>query len=124
MRRFAKTSSAKKSPAVFERSLDKLLSLAFVTGSYDNEDYWSLVQHCRQSTPATVYNHARLPGAWYDVVLGPVAAFWQQRVAMQDADQFSFHTKAGIDILDALIQQGLKSGPNGDPDYYTWFPVP
>jgi Protein of unknown function (DUF3990) len=34
-----------------ERGLSGLDALAFVRGDYDNEDYWSLVQHCRQSVP-------------------------------------------------------------------------
>ena len=32
--------------------LDQLKSPHFVLGDYDSEDYWSLVQHCRQSIPA------------------------------------------------------------------------
>jgi hypothetical protein len=41
---------------------------------------------------------------------------------MDDADQFSFHEKRGIDILNALINQGKGKGTNGagDPDYYEW----
>jgi hypothetical protein len=119
IRRFA---VSKNKIATFERGLDKLVSLAFIIGDYDYEDYWSFVQHCRQSTQANVRNHRRR-GGWYDLVSGPIAAFWDQRVAMDDSDQLSFHTKSGIRILDALIQKALKSGPDGDPDYYTWSPV-
>jgi hypothetical protein len=53
--------------------LDKLLSLQFVRSDYDNEDYWSLVQHCRQSIPANarkgqaevIHDHKRQPIGWY-----------------------------------------------------------
>jgi Protein of unknown function (DUF3990) len=120
MRRYSLT---KKRLAIHERGIDDLLTLAFVHGDYGNDDYWSLVQHCRASTTAKINDHRRAPNRWYDVVIGPVAAFWTQRVAMPDADQVSFHTKSGIQILDGLIQHGLGSRPNGDPDFYTWSPV-
>ena len=79
--------------------LDKLQSLSFVRGDYDAEDYWSLVQHCRRSTPATVHDHKLPRVGWYELVCGPVAAFWRQRVAMAGADQFSFH-RGGTDLLE------------------------
>lgn len=121
--RMRRHSPNKKKVASFEHGIDELLLLSFVLGDYANEDYWSLVQHCRQSTPTAIHDHRRPPKHWYDVVSGPVSAFWSQRVAMADTDQMSFHTKAGIRILDGLIQEGLRSGPNGSPDYYTWSPV-
>src|SRR5262245_48394516 len=109
--------------------LDKLLSLQFVRGDYDNEDYWSLVQHCRQSIPAdpaagqpeVVHDHKRPPTGWYQMVSGPVAAFWKQRVAMDNTDQVSFH-EGGTYLLDALINKGKGKGPGGtgDPDYHQW----
>lgn len=104
--------------------LDNLASLAFVLADYGYEDYWSLVQHCRQSSPTMINDHQRPPTGWYDMISGSVAAFWRQRVAMDDADQFSFHTERAAGVLSARIQEGLKAGPNGDPDHYTWFPVP
>ncbi|MGH7170051.1 MAG: hypothetical protein ACRELG_07235 [Gemmataceae bacterium] len=106
-----------------DEGLDKLVSLAFVLGDYHDEDYWSLVQHCRQSTKTAINDHRHPAGGWYDLVSGPVAAFWEQRVIMDDADQFSFHTAKAVRLLNALIQEGLKSGPNGNPDYYIWYPV-
>lgn len=115
------------SPSVtgpLDEGLDELTSLAFVLADYHYEDYWSLVQHCRQSTTIAIDDHRHPKGGWYDLVSGPVAAFWEQRVAMHDADQFSFHTDKGVGLLNALIQQGLQSGPNGNPDYYSWGPVP
>lgn len=98
-----------------EWGIDRLNNLAFVRGEYDHEDYWSLVQHCRQSTLGSINDHRRWQNGWYDCVSGPVAAFWEQRVAMVDADQYSFHTDDAIAILNDLV----KSGPPG----YTWDPV-
>jgi len=89
--------------------LDRLRSLQFVRGHYFDLDYWSFVQHCRQSTVADIRNHGCAGNSWYQMVCGPVAAFWTQRVAMADSDQFSFHDD-GIDLLNALIDRG-------DPDY-------
>jgi hypothetical protein len=118
--------------STLEDGLDKLLSLHFVMGDYNAEDYWSLVQHCRQSVPEdkpngileVVNHHKRAQTDWYEMVSGPVSAFWRQRVAMDDADQFSFHGD-GVDLLNALITEGKGKGANGngDPDYYQWMPV-
>lgn len=86
-------------------------ALTFVSGSYDAEGFWSLVQHCRQGG-----NHKcpRFPQSesdeWYDVVMGPVAAFWQQRVAMVDSDQISFHTQSVCNsLLNPLIDGALHN---------------
>ncbi len=76
---------------------------------------------------AVIHNHKRGPNGrgWYDVVSGPVAAFWDQRVAMQDSDQFSFHTRAAVAVLrDSIVLAGEgdpPAGENGPP--YSWFPV-
>jgi serine/threonine protein kinase len=43
-----------------------------------------------------------------DVACGPVAAFWRQRYAMQDADAFSFHTAGGVRVLQRLIDRGTQ----------------
>jgi hypothetical protein len=64
-----------------DKGLDRLSSLQFVLGDYNNEDYWSLVQHCRQSLRAdpakgqkeVVNDHKRPPTGWYQMVAGPVA---------------------------------------------------
>ena len=93
-------------------SLSRLESLAFVLGDFDNEDYWSLVHHCRSSTIRNLKHHLHPdPGrqGWYDTIIGPVAAFWQQRVAMPDADQISFHTTAAADLLNGLIRSGARA---------------
>jgi hypothetical protein len=105
-----------------DRGLADLESLAFVIGDYNNDDFWSLVQHCRRSTSTNIHDHKQARSGWYELVSGPVAAFWDQRVAMDDADQFSFHTERSIGILNALINQGKGKGTNstGDPDYYEW----
>ena len=42
------------------------------------------------------------------MVSGPVAAFWQQRSAMLEADQYSFHTQRGVDVLNNVLVAGLR----------------
>lgn len=102
---------------VCRNELSKLASLHFVLGNYDCEDYWSFVQHCRQSMPpvrgrpAEIRHHDRLDRKWYDVVTGPVSAFWRQRALMADSDQVSFHTLKAIKILNRLIK-------TGNPNYF------
>lgn len=132
VRRFA-TSKEPRRPA--ERGLDSLSSLHFVRGGFENEEFWSLVQHCRSSRAADARTgrKAVLRGhkrgtrgrGWYDVVSGPVAAFWDQRVAMQDSDQFSFHTPAAVAILqDLIVLAGEGDPPAGENGpAYSWFPV-
>jgi hypothetical protein len=77
--------------------LARLAILSFVRGDFAADDFWSLVVHCR-STSHT--GHGR-SGAnpMYDVVSGPVASFWRQRLMIADADQTSFHTRAAQDVL-------------------------
>jgi hypothetical protein len=88
--------------------LARLDSLQFVLGEYDHDRFWSLVHHCRASTPRAVRSHARPgrrpPDDWYDVVSGPVAAFWEQRVAMLGSDQFSFHTARAARVLNRVVR--------------------
>lgn len=81
---------------VDREALASLKTLAFVRGDFDAQDFWSLVVHCR--TGAT--DHARRGRPrMYDVVVGPVASFWRQRLAIQGADQISFHTRAAAAVL-------------------------
>ena len=87
-----------------------LHSLAFARGDHDDDRYWAFVHHCRASLPHApndhLYTRSALPGSgygWYDVVSGPVAAFWDQRVALLGADQHSFHTQTAADVLNSLI---------------------
>jgi Protein of unknown function (DUF3990) len=100
--------------------LASLNSLHFVQGGYDSDRFWSFVHHCRQSTRSYVQSHAHPtripPNDWYDVVWGPVAAFWTQRVAMAGADQISFHTAAGATVLNEAIA-------NSDSDAFRVFRV-
>lgn len=86
--------------------LSRLETISFVRGDYDADDFWSLVTHCRSGGAG----HARgVPGlASYDVAVGPVAAFWQQRSAMSGADQISFHTKAAEHVLNASLRKWWK----------------
>ena len=102
--------------SVPRHTLAGLTCICFGIGAYNNKDFWSLVQHCRQSNPKAnppvINDHAGpvYDGAchWYDIACGPVAAFWKQRSAMHDADQISFHTTKAASILTALINSGNK----------------
>lgn len=88
-------------PAVirFDVDRDDLLQfecLPFVRGSFDADDFWSLVFHCR----STGADHSRQgTHRWYDLVVGPVAASWRQRLALYDTDQISFHTDSVANLL-------------------------
>jgi hypothetical protein len=97
---------------VDRHQLAALAFMAFVRGDYNNGDYWGLVQHCRQSTAGAIRDHKGPVNDggndWYDVAYGPVAAFWDQRVAMIDSDQMSFHTQAAAALLTALIRSGSR----------------
>lgn len=82
---------------VDREALGRLLTLAFVRGDWHAGDYWSLVFHCRCGLPG--HGRGAKQDEFYDVVYGPVAAFWQQRSAMHDSDQISFHTAPAIQLL-------------------------
>jgi hypothetical protein len=90
-------------PAVVRFDVDRdqlasLQSLWFVRGSFNADDYWSLVFHCRRGGAA----HGRaVNNGWYDIVVGPVAASWRTRLTIHDADQISFHTPPAAALLDA-----------------------
>jgi hypothetical protein len=97
------------SPAVIEitinrHSLARLDTIAFVRGDFDADDYWSLIHHCRKGA----LDHGRVGSAPnYDVVYGPVAAFWNQRMIIADADQISFHTAAAQMVLNASVRRRI-----------------
>jgi Protein of unknown function (DUF3990) len=78
-------------------ALAGLQALWFVRGSFDAEDFWSLIFHCRNGNKP----HGRKAHSIseYDVVIGPAAASWKQRLAIHDADQVSFHTPAAEALL-------------------------
>ena len=80
---------------VDRNELAALEVLSFVRGDFDAEDFWSLVVHCRSGNP----DHARANGGWYDVVAGPVASFWRQRLTISGVDQMSFHTAAAERVI-------------------------
>jgi len=85
--------------------LARLESLAFVRGDFDAEDFWSLVQHCR--TGATGHGRPAESGSYYDVVYGPIAAFWNQRMCALNADQMSFHTPAAEQVLNRSVRRRI-----------------
>jgi len=99
--------------------------LSFISGNYDSEGYWSLVQHCRSggSNQKCVPTTCSEEEQWYDVVTGPAAAFWQQRVAMNDSDQISFHTQRICDtVLNPLIDSYVRNGQSRT-NYFDVIPV-
>lgn len=92
--------------------LAKLDALAFVRGDFNAGDFWSLVHHCRSGAT----DHRRPASAthrYYDVVYGPVAAFWGQRATIYGADQVSFHTKRADAVLKRAVRSQLQV--NGGP---------
>jgi len=88
-------------PAVVQFDVDRdalagLDGLWFVRGSFNADDYWSLVFHCRQGHAA----HGRaMKKGWYDIVVGPVAASWRTRLSFHDTDQISFHSNKSAKVL-------------------------
>jgi hypothetical protein len=108
-RSWAWTQSQKKSksiPLVLEFSIErdvlaKLDSVWFVRGDFSAEDYWILVCHCRTGNDhgrtTILYDEAN----WYDVVVGPLASTWQNRMTFTNSDQVSFHTSKAADVLNA-----------------------
>ena len=88
-------------PVVISFDVDRdalagLECLWFVRGSFDADDFWSLIMHCRGGGTGHVRGGAN---RWYDIVIGPVAASWRQRLAIYDADQVSFHTTRAVNLL-------------------------
>jgi hypothetical protein len=85
-------------------SLAQLDSLAFVRGDFFADDYWSFVHYCRRGAR----DHARAAGAkLYDIVYGPLTAFWSQRLLVADADQVSFHTPDAELVLNASYRKQI-----------------
>ena len=71
-------------------------ALGFVRGDFHADDFWSLVHHCRAGALGHGLFHSN---QFYDVVYGPVAAYWNQRMSIAGADQISFHTAAAAAAL-------------------------
>jgi len=84
-------------------ALARLETLAFARGDREADDFWSFVFHCRNG--GLTHGRAKSPGSFYDVVYGPVTAFWSQRVVMLDSDQISFHTPAAAACLTPLPKE-------------------
>jgi Protein of unknown function (DUF3990) len=110
-KRFVDAARTGPTPVVLKFELDRdeiagLEGLQFVRADFFAVDYWAFVQHCRQNGSGNPADHARSNGQWYDIVGGPVSAFWPQRVAMPDSDQFSFHTPEAVSLLDRAIRNG------------------
>jgi hypothetical protein len=81
---------------ISREALGRLETLAFVRGHDSADDLWSLIFHCRNGGA----DHSRKEGTgFYDVVYGPVAVKWKQRIAALDGDQISFHTAAAESAL-------------------------
>lgn len=90
-------------PAVIRYDVDRdelarLNCLWFVRGNYDADDFWSFVFYCRLGMTPHGRNTTVNSGK-YDIVIGPVAASWIQRLTIYDADQVSFHTQNAVDLL-------------------------
>lgn len=82
-------------------SIASLEALWFVRGEYEAAEFWSFVSHCRNS-PKEAFTHLReINRGLYDIVVGPVAAFPEQRVIAYGYDQVSFHTARAVAVLDA-----------------------
>ena len=83
-------------------ALAELDTLAFVRGDFNADDFWSFVPYCRRG--ATDHRRGGPPYTYYDIVYGPVAAFWNQRSTIYGADQISFHTRGAQDVLNACAR--------------------
>jgi hypothetical protein len=105
----AATKPTGTAPAVIEIAVSRvdlagLQALGFVRGDFSADDYWSFVHYCRLGAR----DHGRSgPQPYYDLVYGPVAAFWNQRMSVADADQISFHTAASEVILNASSRKRI-----------------
>jgi hypothetical protein len=81
--------------AVLNYTIDRdavasLRSLTFVCAT---DDYWELVDWCRNGKSS---HHAR---GYYDLVYGPVARDVERHVIYEEYDQVSFHTAVSVTIL-------------------------
>ena len=95
-----------KTPAVVYGDIDRealagLDCLSFVRGDFHADDFWSFVVHCRHV--GTDHARAGEGSRRYDVVIGPVTAFWKQRTS----DQVSFHTLEAEAVLNATAWRML-----------------
>lgn len=81
--------------------LATLDTLCFVLGNRNIADFWSFVWHCRNGATdhQVTFTRNGVTENVYDLVIGPVASQWRIRQAIQDTDQFSFHSTNGTDVL-------------------------
>jgi hypothetical protein len=98
-------------PAVIKITISRdalalLQTLVFARGDFHAKDYWSFVHYCRKG--ALDHNRSHPHVSYYDVVYGPVAAFWNQRMMIADADQISFHTPAAEAVLNSSAKVLIK----------------
>ena len=124
--RFYKSSAPATRPTVLRiivprAAVADLATLAFARGDYEDDAYWSLVQHCRRGAPTLPHDHLRNADAgtgrtgFYDAVIGPVASFWQQRLTIPNSDQISVHTPDAAAVLNAAIAGGAADILPVDP---------
>ncbi len=87
--------------------MSRLETMSFVGAERDDpNDFWSFVEYCRKG--AVDHGRAKLSGSGaYDLVVGPVTAFWDQRYLMQGADQYSFHTVQAVALLNRCRSEVL-----------------
>jgi len=85
--------------------LADLETLAFARGDFQADDFWSLIHYCRSG--ATDHGRPFPLRAYYDVVYGPVAAFWNQRMTIAGADQVSFHTAPAEAVLNKSTRRRI-----------------
>lgn len=90
--------------------LASLKHIAFVTqGSLPPSDYWDFVSNCRTSgTSGSGATHS------FDLCYGPVS-LWPQTLIIGDADQLSFHSPQGENILNTSPCSVIAQGTLADP---------
>lgn len=94
----------------FQLDRDWLGTLEALTFVRPINDFWDLVQACRNGFPP----HQRSPpyNRCYDVVYGPVT-LWPQRLVIQDCDQISFHSQRAVRGLPTPRVSARGSRPRG-----------
>ncbi|SRR6266702_491594 len=101
-----------RAPAVVRLVLDRETlsrqdSIVFIRGTFDADDYWSFVSHCRDGR-----SHKPSSGGYYDVTYGPVASMWLGRGnsrVIPRYDQIGFHSNRSQDMLNdrSICQIGV-----------------
>jgi hypothetical protein len=82
--------------------------MAFVDKDARAEQFWAFVHYCRSGAT----DHGRdLQGTsalgYYDVVFGPVAAYWNRSMEIGRADQVSFHTEEAVRLLNTKARRRM-----------------